>query len=59
MKGGRRISVETHLIAMKAVGQREIFMFTYNICDHIFMQNVQNSVLPDFKQAAATINTPL
>ena len=36
MKGFRGRSVETHLIAMKAAGQPEIFMFICNICDHIF-----------------------
>ena len=29
----------THLIAMKTAGQPEIFMFTNNICDQIFMQH--------------------
>ena len=42
MKGFREISVETHLIAMKAAVQPEIFMFTNNIWIHIFIQYVQS-----------------
>ena len=59
MKRFRERSVEIHLIAMKAAGQPEIFMFKYNICDHIFMQHVQNQVFLDIKQVPPPINTPL
>ena len=37
MKGFRERSVETHLIAMKAAGQPEIFMFINNIWIPIFI----------------------
>ena len=37
MKGFRERSVETHLIALKAAGQPEIYMFTNNICIPIFI----------------------
>ena len=50
MKGFRGRSVKTHLIAIKAAGQPEIFMLTYNICDHICMQHVRNSIFPEIKQ---------
>ena len=42
MKGLRERSVETHLIAMKAAGQPEIFMFINNIWIPIFIQHVQS-----------------
>ena len=57
MKGFLGRSMETHLIAMKAAGQLEIFMFAYIICDNICMQHVQNRVCQISNKPP--INTPM
>ena len=49
MKGLRERSVETHLIAMKAAGQPEIFMFINNIWIPIFIQHVQSQGLARYQ----------